>query len=143
MIIGLLFMQPSPYQKIMPSSIYFLRRSKPLCIVISLFLVACGGGSGNSTSPAAANASAQSQTKGFCAAPRLGIDPQTGLAFLDKQGSLEQEKAWVSAFSNDTYLWYSELPSLNAADFASPIDYFLNLKSQALTASGRAKDRFH
>ncbi len=45
------------------------------------------------------------------------------------------EKTWVRAHLDDVYLWYSDIVNLNAANYATPIDYF-----DALLV--RTKDRF-
>lgn len=79
-----------------------------------------------------------------CAAPRTGIDPSTGAAFADLPGTLTLEKNWVRAWIDETYLWYDEVPTnLLATDYATPVTYFDVLRTPELTASGRAKDRFH
>jgi hypothetical protein len=81
---------------------------------------------------------------GQCAAPRSGVDPDTGAAFPDRSGSLATEKSWVRAWIDETYLWFDEVPTtLLASNYATPIDYFNVLKTPQLTASGRPKDRFH
>ncbi|AGU47314.1 putative peptidase, S41 family [Variovorax paradoxus B4] len=70
--------------------------------------------------------------------------PRNGAAYPDKPGTLTDEKRWVRGWIDETYLWYGEVPTtLKAADYATPVAYFSVLKSPALTASGRAKDRFH
>jgi len=62
----------------------------------------------------------------------------------ERQGTVEDEKKWVRAYIDDTYLWYNEVPAtLKAADYQTPVDYFNVLKSPAVTASGRLRDRFH
>ena len=115
-------------------------------------LAACGGGGGGGVSlPLTTTAVstgdsivASSSVAGQCAAPRNGVDPDTGAAFPDRQGTVDTEKAWVRAWIDETYLWFDEVPTnLVAANYATPIDYFNVLKTPALTASGRAKDRFH
>ncbi|VTU15512.1 hypothetical protein H6CHR_00255 [Variovorax sp. PBL-H6] len=79
-----------------------------------------------------------------CAAPRTGIDPSTGAAFTDLQGTLALEKSWVRGWIDETYLWYDEVPTyLLAKDYATPVTYFDVLKTPKLTASGKPKDRFH
>jgi carboxyl-terminal processing protease len=108
-----------------------------------LALQACGGGGGGTSSVASSAATAYSQKANLCVNPRAGIDPRTQESYLDQAGSLAQEKDWVSAFSSDTYLWYSELPTLNANAFATPQDLFASLKTSATTPSGSLKDRFH
>ncbi|SEB23153.1 C-terminal processing protease CtpA/Prc, contains a PDZ domain [Variovorax sp. YR216] len=116
-------------------------------------LAACGGGGGGGgislplAVPAATTGDpivASSTVAGQCAAPRNGIDPDTGAAFPDRQGSAETEKAWLRGWIDETYLWFDEVPTnLVAANYTTPIDYFNVLKTPALTASGRPKDRFH
>jgi carboxyl-terminal processing protease len=79
-----------------------------------------------------------------CAAPRAGIDPATNTAFADRQGTLANEKDWVRAWIDETYLWFDEVSTtLLAQDYATPVTYFDVLKTPKLTASGKPKDRFH
>ena len=81
----------------------------------------------------------------FCAAPRSGSSPITGRAYPDRQGSITDEFSFVRSYSDETYLWYREIPNLSPAGYASAADYFTPLKSPALTFSGLAKDKsgFH
>lgn len=104
-----------------------------------------GGGNGASTGVTAPpGAEGPTSTAGLCAAPRTGIDPSTGVAFTDRAGTLADEKNWVRGWIDQTYLWYDEVPAnLQAANYATPAAYFDVLKTPLLTASGRAKDRFH
>jgi hypothetical protein len=78
-----------------------------------------------------------------CASPRTGIDPITGKPYPDKQGSLNDEKTWLRGWIDDFYLWYSEVPAVDPAQYSTAVDYFLALKTQATTPSGKLKDRFH
>jgi len=131
-------------------------------LVGALSLAGCGGGGGGSGDGGAAGSAAPvPQTPGIalpgpqqladagtvaasCAAPRAGIDPATGMPFADRRGTLADEKTWVRSWIDRTYLWYDEVPTnLAAADYATPASYFDALKTPALTASGRPKDRFH
>ncbi len=162
------------------------------CVVV--LLSACGGGGGNAgtcsgsaqycaefaSKPAAGSAatSAASPTDvaiaanvaGQCAAPRPAgaIDPSTGQAYGDVQGSLTTEKSWIRAFVNETYLWYQEVPFVDPAKYVigavvpyiypssngqtsvllqSNVDvadaYFNSQRTLAVTASGKPKDQFH
>jgi carboxyl-terminal processing protease len=119
-------------------------------------LTACGGGGGGGgggaplamAPPVAASSEepivASSSVAGQCAAPRTGIDPDTGAAFPDQPGTVATEKRWVRGWIDETYLWFDEVPgTLAAGDYATPITYFSVLKTPKLTAAGRAKDRFH
>src|SRR5674476_653107 len=137
-------------------------------VFISSLLAACGGGGGNPSagpSPSAADAVAQQ-----CATPRsVGtIDPLTGQAYGDIQGSLTTEKLWIRSWVNDTYLWYQDVlapdpalfvlgetvPYINPANnsrttvtlqtnFEVVDSYFNNQRSLLLTDSGKPKDQFH
>ena len=87
---------------------------------------------------------ASSSVAGQCAAPRTGVDPDTGAAFPDQPARSPPRRAGCAAWIDETYLWFDEVPTtLAAADYATPIAYFNVLKTPKLTATGRAKDRFH
>jgi carboxyl-terminal processing protease len=78
-----------------------------------------------------------------CAIPRDEINPFTGLPFSDVQGSIEDENNFLRSYSDDTYLWYDEIVDMDPASFGSSLVYFDLLKTEAITASGQPKDRFH
>jgi hypothetical protein len=78
-----------------------------------------------------------------CANPRDEINPFTNLPFSDIQGSIEDENNFLRSYSNDTYLWYNEIVDMDPALFSNPLVYFDLLKTEAITASGQPKDRFH
>ncbi len=115
-------------------------------------LCGCGGGGGGSA-PAGPNPPAGGWTPGVyqpaarfeaqCAAPRSGIDPDTGIAYPDLQGSVLSENNWLRSWSNDLYLWYDEIPDRDPALSTTTADYFKLLKTAAKTPSGNDKDRFH
>jgi len=137
--------------------------------VATLVLAACGGGggggggspfSGGSTSSSSSAGSSSSSSSastgwvsgvfqaastfaGLCQTPRTGSDSQ-GNAFTDKPGTLLDEKNWLRSWTHQTYLWNTEVvdtdPSLSTG---TAIDYFNTLKTNAVTASGKAKDYFH
>jgi C-terminal processing protease CtpA/Prc len=71
----------------------------------------------------------------LCAAPRPGT--------ADKAGSLSDEKNYLASFVDDTYLWYRDVPRINAASYATPEAYFDVLKTSALTKSNKDVDEFH
>ena len=112
----------------------------------TLALAACGGGGGDGGAPAGNGDTivASSRVENLCVAPRAGIDPVTGQRFTDQPGTVAQEKSWVRAYIDETYLWFDEIPaSVRAANFATPQTYFDALRTPAVTASGKPKDRFH
>jgi C-terminal processing protease CtpA/Prc len=77
-----------------------------------------------------------------CEHPRTGRD-KNNLPYMDRQGSLADEQEWLRLLSDESYLWYKELPQLRQADYKDPLSYFADLKTPAKTASGQPKDRFH
>ena len=42
----------------------------------------------------------------------------------DTQGDVTDENFWIRSYSNDTYLWYSELPDIDPGTVNSAEDYF-------------------
>jgi len=115
----------------------------------------CGGGGGEGSSAAVSGMSGQgtawvagvfppsSSFAERCVSPRSGTDPSTGERYADVQGTLLQENNWLRSWSNELYLWYSEIVDQNPASFSTTDAYFQVLKTTASTPSGRAKDRFH
>ncbi len=78
----------------------------------------------------------------MCLAPRSGINPATGQPFPDIQGMTVDENNFLRSYSNDTYLWYDEIVDRDPGLFSTPA-YFDLLKTDATTASGQPKDKFH
>lgn len=121
-------------------------RRRHLLWLFSLLLAGCGGGGGGGGAntnawtmgvfPPAANFDAK------CVSPRSGTDPATGRAFPDVPGTATDEKMWLRSWTNDLYLWYSEVPDLNPASYTTP-QYFDVLMTPAVTPSGSPKDKFH
>ncbi len=107
-----------------------------------------GGGAGGSGAPPADPSwtagvfQPQATFAAYCAVPRTGTDPATGMSFADKQGSSVWENNWLRSWTNAYYLWYREVPDVSPAGSASSA-YFDLLKTTATTSSGSAKDRFH
>jgi C-terminal processing protease CtpA/Prc len=79
--------------------------------------------------------------KDLCSVPRIGPD-SNGDIFLDSQGTTMHEKMWLRSWTNDTYLWYREVDD-NDPSLFSVADYFSQLQTDELTASGSFKDDFH
>lgn len=84
-----------------------------------------------------------SQFVARCAVPRSGKDSITGAAYNDQPGSALYEKNWLRSWTNDLYLWFSEVPDTDPASVAATLDYFKVLKTSAITVSGAPKDKFH
>ena len=113
-------------------------------------LVGCGGGGSSSTSatpntPVTWVQGAFAPSSSFaaqCATPRSGLDPGTLRSFPDVQGSTLTENNYLRSWTNELYLWFSEVPDINPAGYATA-DYFALLKTSAITPSGKPKDKFH
>ncbi|ELX12019.1 peptidase S41 family protein [Janthinobacterium sp. HH01] len=58
-------------------------------------------------------------------------------------GTQADEKGFLRAVTEETYLWNAEVPALNATTFPTTQAWFDALKTPLLTASGHPKDRFH
>lgn len=134
--------------------------SVALAVTISL-LTGCGGGGGSSSNTPVATTPTtpttpvtsepeweagvyepQSDFIAKCETPRTGIDPFTGNAYPDTQGTAMDEKLWLRSWTNDTYLWYDEVDDNDPENF-SVLAYFDQLKTNELTPSGTPKDNFH
>ncbi len=123
-------------------------------VVFSVLLItsaSCGGGGGSGGGAAAPPAalgwvagvfSAAASFEARCVAPRAGIDPATGRRYPDVQGNRTSENNWLRSWSNDLYLWFSEIIDRDPALYATPA-YFDLLKTNAVTPSGNPKDQFH
>ena len=128
-----------------------------LAVVLALAfgLSACGGGDGMLTGTGGSNGSGSGGGAGggsgggtwikgvfqpstnfaaLCAAPRSGTS--------DRSGTSTDENNWLRSWTNELYLWYSEVPDLDPSLYKTP-DYFTLLKTSATTPSGKAKDQFH
>jgi C-terminal processing protease CtpA/Prc len=124
-----------------------------LCLAI-VTVAACGDGDGGSalSTTAGPGSNAPWQQGVFqnvntffarCAAPRSGTNPATNQPYPDVQGTILDENNFLRSFSNLTYLWYDEIVDQDPALFNSPLAYFDELKTDAITVSGQAKDKFH
>lgn len=129
-------------------------RRWPAIAATALFaaaLSACGGGGGgggvavappNPVAPTLPPASTLAQQ----CAPTNNLAPAA-----NRNGSLDTEKRWVRSYLNEAYLWYAEVPSVDAAlpQFSnvnavqtSLSAYFDALLTPARTPSGKLKDEF-
>jgi C-terminal processing protease CtpA/Prc len=103
---------------------------------------AVGGGPVMSTTYTAGVYQPESTFAAKCAAPRSGTDPYTSKAYPDVAGSSTDENNWLRSWTNDLYLWYSEVPDLDPSQYTTS-NYFPLLKTSATTASSAPKDKFH
>ncbi len=128
-------------------------RALILCSIFAT-LTACGGGSGGGglgrVPPPGGGTDWQPgvflDANTFfaqCQAPRAGINPATGAAYLDVAGSTLDENNFLRSFSDEIYLWYNEIVDRDPSLYNDPLNYFDLLKTTATTPSGAAKDKFH
>jgi len=129
-----------------PDRPYLGRMPKPswnACVTCSLTLIllsACGGGGGGgggggSSNQVNANLAPAAQLANTCISPVQSAG--------EKQGTATDEKAWVRSFVDERYLWYQDVPSLDASQYASAAAYFDVLKTPAKNSAGGNLDRFH
>src|SRR3954469_13273073 len=76
----------------------------------------------------------------FLACGGEGLQPYTELA---GKCAVEDQKKFLRSWTDDLYLWYREVPAVDPAQYADPVDYFAQLRTTAKTASGKDKDQFH
>lgn len=136
-----------------------LHFSRSIFLSLSLLLLtACGGGGGGSddggnnfTDPGDDDSSTweedvflpASTFTNRCVNPRSGTNPQSGKPYSDVLGTREDENNWLRSMSNELYLWYGEIEDRDPADFGNSLEYFDQLKTNAVTATGADKDKFH
>ncbi|RLA03560.1 MAG: peptidase [Gammaproteobacteria bacterium] len=114
-----------------------------------LLINGCGGGSGDSEPVTATGPEwtpgvyeSEDNFKDQCENPRSGMDIN-GEVFPDQAGSVLHENHWLRSWSDNTYLWYIELPDIDPASESNPVDYFDLLVTPQTTASGNDKDNYH
>ncbi|TMP84260.1 hypothetical protein CWB73_00220 [Pseudoalteromonas phenolica] len=135
-------------------------------------LAGCGGGSSNNntnqtTSPStntgntsdtvteptwtAGHYDSASSFVNQCETPREGTDPFENAPYPDQAGTAMHEKMFLRSYTHETYLWYDEVedkdpkhPDFDSDDEKDTVDkYFDHLKTDAKTASGALKDKYH
>jgi carboxyl-terminal processing protease len=83
-----------------------------------------------------------SRFKDLCQTVRTGSD-LNGRPFTDRQGTTLEEKFWLRSWTNETYLWNTEVVDQNPSSFGTRTEYFAVLRTLARTLSGKDKDDFH
>ena len=125
----------------------FRLRGQFACVAATLLLTACGGSGGDPFEllPGSGNTGAASQYAQQCSAS----NPYRGDAEAStRSGTLATEKQWVRAYIDQAYLWYDNVPSVNASlpEYSSDNSggYYDSIDAyfSALTVSGVPDDRF-
>ena len=125
-------------------------RSLPLMFAAgaALTLSACGGGGGgggNASAPIVSAITVRAQTCSANNPYRQDAEAPTTI------GTLGDEKRWLKSYMDQAYLWYHEIPGVDASAAAYSNDndvygsldaYFQALKTPTLTASGKRRDQF-
>ena len=95
--------------------------------LVVLSLASCGGGGGGgggsqfTTGWQMGVFQPASNYANKCAAPRMGTDPITHVVYPDRAGSLLDENNFLRSWSNDLYLWYSEIADQTPANFSTAL----------------------
>jgi len=124
-----------------------------LMYLLLLGLSACGGGGSSGAGNTATVAQASSKELAqICAKENPYI---ANAATATRQGVLADEKKWVKAYMSERYLWYKDIPSVNAEDarygvlangvldvWTSLLNYFTDSKTPLKTALGTLVDKF-
>jgi len=122
-------------------------------LALSLLLAACGGSGGsvapnlspsktpNTETPNSGWVSGQYKSSRSFA--NRCINPRSNNNYQDFVGTYVDENNWLRSWSNETYLWYNELPDIDPASVTNPAEYFNLMKTSATTSNGLPKDRFH
>jgi C-terminal processing protease CtpA/Prc len=124
-----------------------------LLLPIFIALASCGGGGGGGGGSSSGGFGGSSSSGGGSGTWQAGVfqpsanfdnmcvNPRAGTA--DRAGTRTDENNWLRSWTNELYLWYGEVTDRNPALYASSLDYFDVLKTQATTSSGAPKDKFH
>lgn len=136
----------------MNSGIRFQKSPLLLGVLVTVLLAACGGGGSGTSEPFKAV-----PTSGELAQICSPDNPYLRDASAPtRQGSLTDERSWIRAYMNERYLWYRDMPALDASlarynltDSAgrplvvsSLVNFFQDSRTQNLTASGSRVDKF-
>ena len=136
----------------MKTFIYILNSRTILIYTLLLCLAGCGGASGsNSNDPLPVSQATSRELAQICAKE----SPYAISSVLSTQGVLADEKKWIKAYLSERYLWYKDIPVVNADDsrynvstdgvlnvWDSLLNYFDDSKTPLKTAIGTLVDKF-
>ena len=122
-------------------------------VTFSVIVGGCGGGGGSSPAPLVPPAGGSGSDSDWVAGQyddwrgtsmrNICESPRTTGGYSDTQGTVTDENNWIRSYSNDTYLWYSELPDIDPGTVSSAESYFDLMRTDGLSPTGNAKDQFH
>ncbi len=67
-------------------------------------------------------------------------NPRSNDIYQDQFGNVSDENNWIRSWTNDSYLWYDELPDIDPASVDNTSDYFYMMRTSEISSSGREKD---
>jgi carboxyl-terminal processing protease len=130
-----------------------MKKTRLALLGFAVLLASCGGGGDSSGNPppppgngftyVPGQFAAASTFAAQCKTPRTGTNPETNRPYPDRAGSTTAENYWLRSWTNDLYLWYSEVPDRDPALTNDTETYFDMLKTSATTSTGAPKDKFH
>jgi C-terminal processing protease CtpA/Prc len=106
------------------------------CALAAALLGACGGGGGSPGACVSGSPAVCAGEENTSPAQAATSDEVAGICTADAM------KQFTRAYLNEVYLWYAEMPSVNAASYSRVDDYFYSLLTPQLDATGQYKDRF-
>lgn len=68
---------------------------------------------------------------------------QPSSRYANQCSSSTTQNHFLRSWTHETYLWYRELPDISPSLYTDPLDYFDEQRTEAVTASGQPKDKFH
>ena len=104
------------------------RGAMAMCIAL---LAGCGGGGGNGAGNSASSASGSASSSTFA--------PSSSLANMCTVAS---EQRFVRSYIDEVYLWYREVPGVDASLYSSVTSYFYALLVTTPDPNGLPKDQF-
>jgi carboxyl-terminal processing protease len=107
-------------------------------LAAAALVAACGGGGGNA-------GACVSGSPAVCAGESSTPPPPAAPATSEALAGIctpEGMKQFTRAYLDEVYLWYDEIPAVNAAAFSRLDEYFYSLLTPLRDSTGQYKDRF-
>ena len=117
-------------------------RAAAMGVFAAILVAGCGGGGGNPG--ACISGSQETCQSGSSFSPATPAAPigATASERLANMCTLDGVRQFTHSYLDEVYLWYREIPDVNAASYTNIGVYFYDLLTKALDASGQPKDRF-
>ena len=106
-----------------------VRRWLAAALASTLLLASCGGGGGGGN-----NVSVPSGPP-----PSVRFGASSSFANIC---TLDTQKRFIRSYMDEVYLWYNEIPEVDASGYGNVSDYFHALLVKTLDANGQPRDRF-